>query len=107
MGDSKMANVFGQKCFSKIANLAKREVLKVWKIRLRDCPVSLKQITHNLAGSRYIAKLFCKIEKTSFVYDDWISSMKHESYLLLSLITDSAPLIKVGNSLLFKLKCQI
>ncbi|CAH1587555.1 hypothetical protein THOB06_40226 [Vibrio rotiferianus] len=41
------------------------------------------------------------------MFDDWIASVKHESYLLLSLITDSAPLIKVGNSLLFKLKCQI
>lgn len=40
------------------------------------------------------------------MFDDWVASMKYESYLLLSLITDSAPLIKVGNSLLFKLKCQ-
>ena len=62
---------------------------------------------HDLAGSRYIAEFFCNIEKASFVFDDWVASMKHKSYLLLSLITDLAPLIKVGNSQLFKLKCQI
>ncbi len=35
-----------------------------------------------------IAKFFGKIEKTSLVFDDWIAGMKHESYLLVSLISD-------------------
>ncbi|WP_206744097.1 hypothetical protein, partial [Vibrio tasmaniensis] len=44
----------GQKRFSKIANLAKHELLKVWQICLRDCPVSLKQIKLYYLGSLHI-----------------------------------------------------
>lgn len=33
------------------------------------------------------------------MFDDWVASMKHESYPLLSLIMGLTPLIKVGNSL--------
>ncbi|MEZ9440468.1 hypothetical protein, partial [Vibrio atlanticus] len=46
----------GQKRFSKIANLAKHELLKVWKICLRDCPVSLKQIKLYYLGSLHILR---------------------------------------------------
>lgn len=41
------------------------------------------------------------------MFDDWIASMKNESYPLLSLITGLAPLIKVGNSLRFESKYQL
>ncbi|MFA1571811.1 hypothetical protein A152_0022685, partial [Vibrio tasmaniensis 1F-187] len=37
-----------------IANLAKHELLKVWQICLRDCPVSLKQIKLYYLGSLHI-----------------------------------------------------
>lgn len=65
----------------------------------------IRELLQLLLGSSNLV-FFCKIEKPSFVVDDWIAIMKLESYLLLSLITDSAPLIKAGNFLLFKLKCQ-
>ena len=36
---------------------------------------------HELACLGYIAKLFCQIKQTDFVFDDSFVSMKHEGYL--------------------------
>lgn len=38
-------NVFGHFCFSEKAHLEKDELLKVWKSHLRECAVSLDQVT--------------------------------------------------------------
>ena len=39
--------------------------------------------THNLAGSGYVAKPLRQIEQTSFVFNDGVVSMDHESYLFV------------------------
>ena len=48
-----------------------RGIVRVWfKLRL-----------HNLAGFGDIAQLFGEIQQPSFVFNDGIGTMEHESYL--------------------------